>query len=503
MTDVRTRLGTVRGVLDGDVHRFLGIPFAAPPVGDLRWKHAQPPAPWDGVRDASTFGPAPVQTAVTEHTPRGGQSEDCLYLNVWTTDLDPSAKQPVMFWIHGGGFLNGAASMPLYDGTALSRRGVTVVSVEYRLGAFGFLTDPEAGANFGVTDWVRGLEWVRAEIEAFGGDPGCVTIFGQSAGAAATRALLSTPSARGLFHRAIIQSAGFEDYAVVGSPSYERAHTATQRMKSALGCDTVDGMRAVEPEQVRVASLANSGIFPPEGQVHTPANLVWYPVVDDDVITPEFEGWPENVPVMFGCTEDESRMFIRPDALYAHPEVRPEDAYTSDTLVNMARALGGDAADDIVKELTGRGLTPYEAIAEVYTAAVWLEPALATLDRFDALGRTSYYYRFARVSPGAEKDGTRAFHAAENAYIFGRLDRAGYYDDVDLVVQDAVQTAWTEFARTGVPRHLDGTAWPAYDAGDPRFTVIGDVTTSKPLEISPVTALIRSQRPGVTGAEEN
>ncbi|MFE7676847.1 carboxylesterase/lipase family protein [Streptomyces albidoflavus] len=496
MPDVRTQLGTVRGVQDGDVHRFLGIPFAAPPVGDLRWKHAQPPVPWEGTRDASAFAASPIQSADTEHTPKEGQSEDCLYLNIWTTSLDPAARQPVMFWIHGGGFLNGAASMPLYDGASLARRGVTVVSVEYRLGAFGFLTDPEIGANFGVTDWVRGLEWVKANIEAFGGDPGCVTIFGQSAGAAATRALLSTPSARGLFHRAIIQSAGFEDYAVVGSPSYERAHAATQRMKSALGCDTIDAMRAVEAEPVRAASVVNSGIFPPEGQVHTPANLVWYPVVDDEIITPGFEGWPQDVPVMFGCTEDEARMFIRPDALYAHPDVRPEDAYTHDTLVNMARTLGGDAADDIVRELTGRGLTPYEAIAEVYTAAVWLEPALATLDRFVALGRTSYYYHFARVSPGAEKDGTRACHAAENPYIFGHLGREGYYDETDLVVHDAVQTAWTEFARTGVPRHRDGTEWPAYDAHDPRFTVIDAVTTSKALEISPVTTLIRSQRSG-------
>lgn len=129
---------------------------------------------------------------------------------------------------------------------------------------------------------------------------------------------------------------------------------------------------------------------------------------------------------------------------------------------------------------------------------MWHEPALATLDRFDALGRTSYYYRFARVSPGADKDGTRAAHAAENPYIFGRLEREGHYDDTDLAVQDAVQTAWTEFARTGVPRHRDGTEWPAYDADDPRFTVIDAVTSSKPLEISPVTALIRSQRSDAT-----
>lgn len=496
MTAVNTTAGTVNGVDAGGVLRFLGIPFAASPTGSRRWTHAEPVAPWQGVREAGDFAPAPVQTARTSHTPRGGQSEDCLYLNVWTPGLEPNAPRPVMFWIHGGGFLNGAASMPDYDGTSLAGRDVVVVSVEYRLGAFGFLADDTAGTNFGMTDWLTGLEWVRDNIARFGGDPDCVTVFGQSAGAAATRSLLSAPAARGLFHRAIIQSAGFEDYAVVASPSRERSATATAKILAELGASSVEELRACPTEDVRAASLKHSGIFPPDLQVHTPANLVWYPTVDGDVLLEGFRGWPDDVPVMLGCTEDESRMFISPHALYAHPEVRPEDAYTQDTLDAMAVTLAGENATAAVAELRGRGLTPYEALAEIYTSAIWHEPALATLERFAALGRQLFSYRFARVSPGAEEDGTRADHASENPYVFGVLKPSGYYDDVDHEVSRIMQTAWTEFARTGIPRRPDGSAWPSYTVEEPRVAVITDHVADLPLVPSPVTALIHEMRHG-------
>jgi para-nitrobenzyl esterase len=500
MTSVITRAGTVRGAVDRDVVRFLGIPFAEPPVGDDRWRPARPAAPWNGVRDATEFAPAPVQTAVTSHTPRGGQDEDCLYLNVWTPTLEPDEPMAVMVWIHGGGFLNGAASAPIYDGAGLAARGVVVVSLEYRLGAFGFLCDEVAGTNFGVTDWIVGLEWVHDNIAAFGGDPGCVTVFGQSAGAAATRALLSAPAARGLFHRAIIQSAGFEDYAVVGSPSPARSAAATAAMLADLGLSSVEQLRAVGTEEVRAASLRHSGIFPPERQVHTPANLTWYPVVDGDVITDGFDGWPAETPVMVGWTEHEARMFIRPDALYAHPEVRPEDAYTLDTLEAMAQALAGRAAREAVDELVGRGLTPYEALAELYTAAIWHEPALATLERFAELGRTVFGYRFARVAPGAEKDGSLADHASENPYVFGVLQPPDYYDEVDAGVSAAVQDAWIAFARTGVPCGPDGQAWPRFDPGEPRVAVIADRMGIEPVAVGPVTTLIHAQRVDERGA---
>lgn len=372
-----------------------------------------------------------------------------------------------------------------------------MVSLNYRLGAFGFLTHPEVGANFGVQDWVAALQWVQANISAFGGDPDNVTVFGQSAGGAASRALLSTPSARGLFHKAVIQSAGFEDYAVVGSPCYERSADASAKLLARLGTQDIQALRAASAEQVREASLALSGIFPPPGEVHTPANLVWYPVVDDDVMVDDFAGWPQEVPVLLGCTQDEARFFVQPTMLYAHPEMRSEETYTPETLGHMAQAMGGERRDDILEYLAGSGATPYEAIAEVITAGVWHEPALASLQRFAGLGRTCYAYQFARVSPGARASGLLAKRSAEIPYLFGSMTPPQAFDEVDAEVSQTVQHGWTEFARTGTPTSPDGSPWPAYRLEHPQITWIDDTAQTRPHQPSPVTELIAATRPTV------
>jgi para-nitrobenzyl esterase len=505
---VRTSSGQVRGRIVDGVHRFVGMPYAQPPVGELRWRPPQPAVGWDGIRDATEFAAAPIQTInMQPKALRAEQSEDCLYINVWTGSVDPKASQPVMFWIHGGGFINGATSAPPYDGAALARRGVTVVSVGYRLGVFGFFNHPDAGTNFGVLDWVAGLEWVRDNIAQFGGDPNNVTVFGQSAGAVAGRTLLSSPLARGLFHRAIIQSGGFEAYAHISTPSFDRTAHASRGVCERVGTTDLNELRQLPTEVIREASLAESGIFPPPGQVPTPANLVWYPTMDGETVLDGFDGWPEDVPVMIGCLADEARMFIMPNAVYAHPEVDPADAYTPQTLRNMIEALAGPAADDVSTHYAGTGVTPYEALAELVTAAVWLEPAAASLRRFAGLGRTVYYYLFSRVSPGAEASGQLAFHLAEIPYVFGHVTRdadwelpviepSGYFDDRDAQVEDAVQTAWTSFARDGVPVNPDGTSWPAFDADDPWHTEIGDKTLIHPFQEIRVAELIRGVREG-------
>ena len=495
MSTVRTENGLVSGAEVDAVHAFLGIPYAAPPVGDRRWRPPSAAESWDGVRDATRFGNAAIQTANTGMDLRAEQSEDCLYLNVWTTDPSADAKQPVMVWVHGGGFLNASSSLSIWPGDRLCRLGVTVVSLNYRLGAFGFLTHPQVGANFGVQDWVAALQWVQANISAFGGDPDNVTVFGQSAGGAASRALLSTPLARGLFHKAVIQSAGFEDYAVVGSPCYERSVAASAKLLERLGAADLQALREAPAEQVRQASLALSGIFPPPGQVHTPANLVWYPIVDNDVMVDDFAGWPPEVPVLLGCTQDEARFFVQPTMLYAHPETRPEDTYTTRTLAHMAQAMGGDRKNEILDYFAGSGATAYEAIAEVITAGVWHEPALASLQRFAGLGRTCYAYQFARVSPGARASGLLAKHSAEIPYLFGSMTPPQAFDEVDVDVSRTVQHGWTEFARTGTPSSPDGSLWPAYRNEQPEITWIDDTTQTRPHEPSPVTQIIAAIRP--------
>lgn len=509
MKSVRIEQGLVSGTQQNGVYQFLGMPYAAPPVGERRWQPPTPPSAWEGVRDATVFGNAAIQTRVTDFDPGAKQSEDCLYLNIWSPTLDPDANLPVMLWIHGGGFLNGATSMKIWLGDDLARRGVTVVSCNYRLGAFGFLAHPQAGANFAVLDWVAALAWIAQNIQAFGGDPNKVTVFGQSAGGAAVRALLSTRSARGLFHRAIIQSAGYEPYAAVSSPSYQRIVKVSEQLCNHLGSHDIDVLRQLPAEQVREASLMLSGSFPPPGQVHTPANLVWYPTADGQVMDDDFSGWPTDVPVLFGCTQNEARLFIKPTGVYGEPDVDPMQVYTPTTLEHMAKALGGEHADDILTYFAGTSLTPYEALAELFTTAIWIEPALATYQRFAQLNRTSYAYRFARVSPGAQISGLLAYHSSEIPYLFGTLTARGAtnvshafgtsskmedYNEIDTEVANGLQYAWTEFARTGIPRNPDGTSWPRVTTSDPRFTVIADLTQGQPLDISPVTWMINSLR---------
>ncbi|WP_410625588.1 carboxylesterase/lipase family protein [Amycolatopsis sp. cmx-8-4] len=497
-----TRSGQVRGTAGDEVKTFLGIPYAAPPVGSLRWRPPAPVERWDGVRDATRFGNAAIQTADTGMDLRAEQSEDCLYLNVWAPTDAEGASSPVMVWIHGGGFLNGSSSLPIWTGEQLCRNGVVVVSVNYRLGAFGFFNHPELGTNFGLQDWVAGLEWVRDNIAAFGGDPANVTVFGQLAGGAATRALLSAPAARGLFHKAVIQSAGYEDYAVVGSPSFQRSRAASDRVCERLGTAGVEALRQTSAVAVRAASLAEAGINPPAGQVHTPANLVWYPVVDGETMTTEFSGWPQDVPVLLGFTRDEARMFVQPEALYGHPELRPEDVYTPPTLAVMAQALAGLEAPQVIEYAAKSGRSSYEAIAEIITAAVWHEPALASLERFSALGRTVFAYEFARVSPGARATGLLAKHSAEIAYLFGSMTPGHAYDGTDAMVATEVQHAWTEFARTGVPASADGRVWPAYRGNARMLAHIGDRTEFRPAEPGTLAGLVVKARHSVPASRD-
>ncbi|GAA3680156.1 carboxylesterase family protein [Nonomuraea antimicrobica] len=486
-----------QGILEGDqqhgVFRFCGVPYAAPPVGSLRWAAPQPPASWDGVRDATTFGNAAIQAADTGVDLGGQPSEDCLYLNVWSSTIDPQARQPVMVWIHGGGFLTGAGSMTDYHGTSIAQHGVTYVSVNYRLGAFGFLDHPQVGGNAAVQDWVAALTWVSRNIAAFGGDPGNVTVFGQSAGATAVRTLLATPSAQGLFHRAILQSAGFERAAALPDVARRRLVEASGRLFEHLGTSDIEQLRQAPVEQIRRASFLFSGAVPSPGQVHTPANLAWCPTEDGQVVGADLSCWPADLPVLFGHTVDEARYFITPKGPFGAPPgtVDPAQLYTPATLARMAAAFGRQRADPIVAALTG---SPYEELAELFTTAIWTEPALASYRRFTELGRTAYAYRFGRVSPGNRRTGMLAYHMSEIPYVFGRLVPSEDYDEADAQVSETMTHAWTEFARTGVPSSPDGTPWPAATSTAPHTTVIDDKTQSCPLTVGPVTELINSLR---------
>ncbi|KAL6689965.1 Carboxylesterase [Trichoderma pleuroticola] len=489
MATVRIKQGVVEGSVQDGIYSFLGLPYSEPPTGDRRWRPASTLPAWEGVRDATRFGKAAIQIVDT-----GSGS------------LDPSAQQPVMVWIHGGGFLNGSSSMDVYSGQNLARRGVVVVSVNYRLGAFGFLRHPEAGGNFAVSDWVAALRWVSENVQMFGGHPQNVTIFGQSAGAVAVRTLLCTPAARGLFHRAIIQSAGFEDYAATPSPNPERVNDTSEKFFNLLGSRDLDVLRRIPTEQIRVTSLTLCGTRLPPGYLHSPANLVWYPVSDDEVVMREFSGWDEQVPVLFGCTQHEARAFWRPTGLHAAPGQELSEIYTVETLVNMSKVLARGGDHEMMDYFNNGNISPYEALTELCSAAIWMEPAKATYHRFSVLNRKSYFFIFSRISPAARRSGMLAYHGAEIPYIFGNFGRkssavdVGVYpvgkdfDAIDVQIANDVQNAWVTFAQTGTPQFSDGSPWPHCDTSDMKLTVIGDKMEAKHWDMDRVIIILSSLR---------
>jgi len=450
-TIVETHLGSIQGFTDDGIHKFFGVPYAAPPVGALRWRPPQPAPTWTQVRQTSEFGPICPETAGAVFQTRARrQDEDCLYLNVWTSTVDMQAKQPVMVWIHGGGYLGGGGCEDGTDGSALAALGVTVVSFNYRLGAFGYLAHPDLGSNFGLQDQIAALRWVQQNITPFGGDPACVTIFGQSAGAHSIRTLLSSPSAAGLFHRAILQSGGSERFSFDTEKPNERTYAASEALIAHLGGDGTQQLRQVPAEKVKVASHLFSGLIPKRMRVHTPANLAWMPVTDGVIVPADAGTRPlASVPLLLGYTQNEARYFIKPGML----------PYNRLLLWVLTRALAGPQARAVRSELAKSAGSMYDKFDRAYTSAVFAEPLLATSERLLSSGHEFYCYRFDRVSPGAEMSDFRAQHTAELRYLFGTLTAEGY-DDVDRQVSARMQAQWTAFARDGAPTE-DGS-WPRY-----------------------------------------
>lgn len=448
--------GEVEGFLGGGIHKFLGLPYAQAPVGPLRWQAPQPPIAWTGVRNAKSYGPAcPQTTGAVFNLQVDRQSEDCLYLNVWTRTLDPEEKQPVMVWIHGGGFLGGAGSEDATDGSHLAEKGVTVVSFNYRLGAFGYLAHADFGANFGVLDQIAALDWVKENIAAFGGNPDCITIFGQSAGAHSVRKLLATRLARGLFHRAILQSGGFEAPAFDVAWTYERTAAASNALIQRLGGGRQAELRAVPTDVLKQVSHELCGVFPRPGQVHTPANLVWVPVDDGDVLRAEDRlGAMTALPVLMGFTKNEARYFIKPG-----------QAHDEKVLEAMTRVMGREQAGSLLVALNALDGGIYDRLDKIFTSSIWAEPALATARLVARDNPRLFVYRFDRVSPGMQRSNELAKHTADIKYAFGNLQTPDGYDDIDANLTTFMQDAWISFARTGVPLGINGERWPPFTPG--------------------------------------
>ena len=471
--EARTANGVVQGVVSNDnrVRTFKGIPFAAPPVGALRWKAPQPAAPWTGVRKSVDYGPRCMQGRIYNDMVfhDAGPSEDCLYLNLWMPEAaydgraPEQIKLPVMVWIFGGGFQAGSTSEPRQDAGVLSRRGVMVVSLNYRLGVFGYFSHPElagesgrnASGNYGLLDQVAALRWVHDNIASFGGDPNNVTIFGESAGSLSVSALMASPLARGLFQRAIGESGAFFGDTMALKPHALTEETNAKWAEAAFGAASLEKLRAVPADQLLQAALK-------AGQIRFAPNIDGY-YLTESVAAAFAAGRQAQVPLLAGWNLDEGsyRTFFG------------GQAPTAENYAARARARFGDNAAAFLKVYAAGTDAEAKRAAADFAGDQFI--AFSTWKWIDAHLKTGkapvYRYKFEQTLPlpadaatGAE---ATAPHASEIEFVFNVLSSKRLpWRPEDRQVSDRMAAYWTNFSKTGDPNGADLPKWPLYRAAD-------------------------------------
>lgn len=454
--------GALSGKMDAHgVRSFKGIPYAEPPVGDKRWTAPAASAPWKGVRDAREFGndcvqpPYPADSIYADDVPK--QSEDCLFLNVWTP---PHAhKAPVIVWIFGGGLVRGRTSEPIYEGTRFAERGVVFVTINYRLGALGWFALPELSAesprgvsgNYGLLDQIEALKWVKKNIAAFGGDAGNVTIMGESAGGLSVAYLMASPVARGLFQKAIAESLGIQSASELkqrnhGLPSAEENGTAFEK---ALGAADLKALRAIDARTI----TEHAGF---RGGPNVDGWVLPHQVVD------VFDSREEaQVPVLMGFNRNE----IYPGLIGFLPHNLPDSSSNYQAEIQKRY---GDLAPEFLRLYPGRDIKA-SMMAALRDAVFGWSAERIVRDESQA-GEPSYLYFFDHGYPAAEALGFHAFHGSELPFVFGDVGNDGVLPAnwpkpvgaKETAVSDAMMAYWTSFARTGVPKAPGQPDWPAY-----------------------------------------
>jgi para-nitrobenzyl esterase len=456
-TLIHVEQGAVRGMLGSNVLIFKGIPFAAPPVGPLRWRAPEPPSAWDGERDCTVFSASPMQANPQPFAcwseefiaPPEPLSEDCLYLNVWTSALLPSKPQPVVVYIYGGAFLSGSSACAVYDGEALAAQGVVFVSINYRVGAFGFLAGPDLDAeagqtstNFGILDQIEALKWVQRNIAAFGGDPNNVTIMGQSAGSYSVHALVASSKAKGLFHKAIAHSGGILTKHGFRLNTPEKARENQAKLMELTGAKSWAELRALPAEMIQSAAekMPFGSFVPVTDRV----------VLPDDVFSYFGGGLQNQIPVLTGWTLNDVATVQPKDLNVARYQQQVLERYGAQS-ADFLKVFPGDTDEKACTSETLYQLCAFGVMPAHYISTYNSKP--------------SYVYQFEHVptdKPGFPNYG--AFHTGDIPFALHTLDRWDRpWQTRDRDMERIMSAYWVNFARTGDPNGPGLPIWKPYD----------------------------------------
>ena len=455
---VETSEGPIEGVFDQnlEVVSWRGVPFAADPSGELRWRPPQPPPLRSETLDASTSGRICFQPTTGDFGPLL-EGEDCLNLNIWTPEGTEPGTLPVLFWIHGGSFTSGSGSFGIYDGSRLAQEGVVVVGINYRLGPLGFLAHEgligeegyPATGNYGLLDQIAALEWVRENIAGFGGDPQRVTIFGESAGAISVCGLMTSPLAEGLFDKALMQS-GFCSFNIAhmteASGNAEPAVATGQEVSGSLGCsaqeDELGCMRAAPIADIRAATAGKD----------------WGPVVDDHVLplapaVALFQNRVHDVPLLIGANADEGTIFIDRNSFQTAEQYEQ----------GVVFSFGQDVGQRILEQYPLSDFSsPFRAISAVFGDFVFVCPTRYAAGQHNANGRASWLYHFTHETAYGRRQDLGAFHSSELTFVFGTMSQFFFPTPQEVTLSLQFISLWTSFATDGVPT-AEGLQWDTHD----------------------------------------
>jgi para-nitrobenzyl esterase len=454
--------GLISGKTDasGQVKIFKGIPFAAPPLGDLRWKAPRPVEPWEGIKPCTANPASPMQNPPvpffawsTEFLiPEAPISEDCLYLNVWTAAESSDEKRPVMVWIYGGGFGSGGSTVPLYDGEDLAKKGIVVVNINYRVGILGFLAHPDlsdenaekTSGNYGILDQIAALEWVKKNIEAFGGDPNNVTIAGQSAGAFSVNALVVSPKAKGLFHKAIAQSGGI--------------FTRNNGLVSGIQGAIERGQQLTDNMGITLAELRNISA---DSLIKIPGR--YGPVFDGKVLPNARQAFEEgkfsDVPLLTGWNAD--------DRIASNQTISPEEFKA-----NAKKQYGGRAGEYLQLFPAGNEVELEETMKTIGVLGFGFQNYTWARLQTEKGQKDAFLYYFTRVPPGEPNYG--AFHSAEFSYALHTLRNWNRpFEQADYDLEKSMSGYWVNFVKTGNPNGEGLPEWPVFDPENPLVKELG------------------------------